>query len=283
MLSELCKGLGAACLIGCSTLAWATTADEIKQKLENNEPGAAYELGRAHPELLGDASFDFYFGIAALNAGSPGEGVLALERYVARYPDNPAGRFHLGRGYFIIGEDLRAREELESLYQQAGEEERAVIQQYLDAIWVRESRYRPAATAYLEGGIGYDSNINGGIDSGPVAGLPGFEILPGTTQEKESDTQALWAAGVQGSLPVTPGWAVYGGVHVNGKLNLGDGNDLTSNRPRCRLAAAIRKAAICIAAGSNGSRSGSTHNAIWTSARWSAAGSSARISSNCSA
>lgn len=100
-----------------------------------------------------------------------------------------------------------------------------MIQQYLDAIWVRESRYRPSASLYVEAGIGRDSNINGGIDSGPVAGLPGFEILPGTTQEKESDTQALWAAGVQGSLPVTPGWALYGGVHVNGKLNLGDGND----------------------------------------------------------
>ena len=32
--------------------------------------------------------FDFYFSIAALNAGAPGEGTLALERYLLQFPKN---------------------------------------------------------------------------------------------------------------------------------------------------------------------------------------------------
>lgn len=134
--------------------AWAVSADEIKSLLEQNKPQDAYQLGRASPQMLGDPSFDFFYGIAAIDAGHAGEGVLALERYILSYPANGDARFQLARGYFILGEDQRARDEFETLLPDSAGEQKAAAEHYLDAIRARESRYQPTAKAYVEAGVG---------------------------------------------------------------------------------------------------------------------------------
>ena len=64
------------CIISAST--FAASADDIKALLQAGNPREAYDTGKSHAEELGSPLFDFYFGIAALDAGVPGEGVLAL-------------------------------------------------------------------------------------------------------------------------------------------------------------------------------------------------------------
>lgn len=162
----------------------------------------AYDAAKSPPEELGTPLFDFYFGIAARNAGIPGEGVLALERYLLHFPDNRSALFHLARGYFILGEDDRAREEFSSLLTDAPGKERESIIDFLDAIRARESRYRPTSSAYVELGSGFDSNINSGISTGQVAGLPaGVIVVPGQSSERQSDFVGTLAVGGAAHLP----------------------------------------------------------------------------------
>ena len=65
--------------LGFGSIAHAqSTVEQMKALIGSGDDGAAYALGRAASAELGDPSVDFYFGIAAVSAGAPGEGTLAL-------------------------------------------------------------------------------------------------------------------------------------------------------------------------------------------------------------
>jgi len=200
----------------------AAPADDIKALLEKGDARAAYEQAKKHPDQFGDPAFDFYFGVAAINAGHAGEGVLALERYLLNFPGNLDARLELARGYFVLGEDARAREEFEAVSRlkpppavQAG------IDRFLDALRSRESRFRTTANFFLEVGLGYDSNINGGIGSANIV-LPAFGLVTVTQAGVEhSGTFTHLAAGGQITHPVAPGLSVFGGLGVESKLHHG--------------------------------------------------------------
>lgn len=210
--------------------AIAAPADNIKALLEENKPVEAFLTGKAQGDQYGDPAFDFFFGIAAIDAGHPGEGVLALERYLLNFPDNRSARFHLARGYFVLGEDLRSRDEFESLLVQAEGAERQAIERFLEAVRVRESRYSPSASAYLEVGIGLDSNVNGGLSGGATPNVPGIGNLPplagNSISAKEGDSFTAIAGGLQGIYPVAPGIALTGSIGFDARLHRGDQNDV---------------------------------------------------------
>ena len=208
------------CLLVAGVPVAAATVDDIETLLDRGKDREAYDAGRAAPDALGTPMFDFYFGIAALNAGAPGEGVLALERYLLHFPPNRSAAFRLARGYFILGEDQRAREEFSALASGASGADLDNINQFLDAIKARESRYRPTSSAFVELGAGYDTNINSGIRSGQVAGLPpGFIVAPGQSSEQQADGFSTNGMGVQGVYPVAPGVSLYGGSQLSGRFH----------------------------------------------------------------
>lgn len=210
------------CGIAVAQGVLAAPADEIKVLLEKGDARAAYEQGKKHPEQLGDPAFDFHFGVAAINAGHAGEGVLALERYLLTFPENAEARLELARGYFVLGEDARAREEFEAVTRlkpppavQAG------IDRFLDAIRSRESRFRTTANFFLEVGLGYDSNVNGGVGSANIV-LPAFGLVTvAQAGVEQSATFTHLAAGGQVTHPVAPGVSLFGGLGVESKLNHG--------------------------------------------------------------
>ena len=211
----------------CSTAVLAAPADDVKFLLEQGKDKEAYEAGQATPDALGTSLFDFYFGIAALNAGVPGEGVLALERYLLQFPDNRSALFQLARGYFILGEDDRSREEFTGLLSGVTGNDLTNINQFLDAIRARESRYKPTSSVYIELGGGYDSNLNSGIAAGQVAGLPqGFVVGPGQSSVRQADFFGTVAAGAQGVYPIAPGVSLYGGGQVSGRSYRQGNNDV---------------------------------------------------------
>jgi len=208
------------------TCAHAAVTEDIKALIEQGKPKEAYDLGKQSPQMLGDGAFDFFFGIAAIDGGAPGEGVLALERFLLQFPDNRSARFHIARGYYVLGEDQRAHGEFSDLLAEADEGEKIVIGKFLDAIRARESRYLPTAAFFLEAGAGYDSNINAGVRPGSVAGLPGFNVTASGVSAKEGDWFRTLAAGAQGTLPVAPGVMLYGGAQANGRWHGSSSNDI---------------------------------------------------------
>lgn len=209
-------GMVALSLAAMAAPVLAAPADDIKTMLDRGQAVEAYRFGKARPDQLGSPVFDFFFGIAAIDAGHPGEGVLALERYLLNFPDNRSARFQLARGYFVVGEDQRARDEFEALLPGAQGAEKATIERYIDTIRARESRYQPTASAWLEGGTGHDSNVNSGIGGTQISigGIP-VTINPTSTAIKAQDAFFTLAGGVQGNYPVAPGVALFGNVALD--------------------------------------------------------------------
>jgi hypothetical protein len=203
--------------------AYAAPVDDLKALLDDGKAAEAYAEAKKHPEQIGDPTFDFFYGVAAVATGNAGEGVLALERYLLAYPDNVTARLHLARGYFLLGEDARAREEFEALRQSSPPPDiAATIDRFLDAIRLRETRYRPSAGGYVELGVGNDSNVNSGI-SGSTAFLPTFGpvIISQNGQAIRTDFASVGAGGYV-SYPMAPGVALFGNAALEQKFN--DGN-----------------------------------------------------------
>ncbi len=212
--------LSALLWLACfSTALSAAPADDIKSLLEKKSAKEAYEFGKSRPDQLGDPAFDFYFGVAAIDSGHAGEGVLALERYVINFPDNQNAKLELARGYFVLGEDLRAREEFTAVLKtNPPRDVAATIERYLDAIRARESNYRTTAGAFLEYGSGYDSNVNGGIGNANV-NLPNFgQVTIDPTGVKAGAGFHQVTGGVNVNHPIAPGLALFGSAAADFKM-----------------------------------------------------------------
>ncbi len=156
------------------SLSAAATPEALRALLDRGKFGEAYRLGHESPGSLGQPAFDLPFGVAAIRAGHPAEGVLALERFLLNFPDHEAARLELARGYFALREDVRAREEFEAaLSRKPDPAVAALIEEFLEAIRARADRYQPTAMAYFTLGAGHDSNPRAGVDN-PEITLPVF-------------------------------------------------------------------------------------------------------------
>ena len=200
--------------------ACAAIPDEVKSMLEQGKAKEAYELGKQHPELLGDPVFDFYYGVAAIDSGNAGEGVLALERYIINFPGNTSARLELARGYYVLGEDTRAGEEFRKVLKtNPPEAVKFNIQRYLDAIRAREWRYKTSGVAFFEAGFGYDSNVNAGVSNANIT-IPVFGPVTVVSAGVKAHSRFEYvAAGGQLSQPVAPGVAVFGSGSYSAKFD----------------------------------------------------------------
>jgi hypothetical protein len=166
---------------------------------------------------LTEPAVDLWCGIAAVDSGRPAVGVLALERYTLRFPDDTRARLELGRAYFYAGDDRRARAEFEAvLATNPPPAVRIGIQRYLDALVPREGEYTTQVTGFLEAGGGYDSTVNAGVSQADI-GLPVLGPVTVIPSGVKRDDGFAWLAGaVQLNHPVAPGWWINGGAWGNG-------------------------------------------------------------------
>lgn len=213
-------GLALAC--SCQVSA-ATTAAQLRTLLESKQAQAAFDAAVASDDSLGEPEFDFYFGIAALETGHSAEAVLALERFTLRFPENLSARFHLGRAYFAAGEDDAAEREFAGLQNQKGEIGEGAAR-YLGAIQARKAKRQSQWSLYAEGGLGYDSNITTGIDSGTQPMVPGFGTLPiqpdASTGVAAADGFVFIGVGVNGSVPLDTDWRLLASLNVDSRTML---------------------------------------------------------------
>lgn len=213
----IAMAIAALCASGAAA---AVPAEDIRSLLGQNKYSEACQLGRQHSEELGNPAFDLNYGIACVDGGHPSEGVLALERYLLNFPNNAHARLGLARGYFVLGEDLRAREEFSTVSKlNPPADTQATIERYVDAIREREGNYQKTARFYVEGGVGSDSNVNGGIGNAnidlPVLG----NVQVNANGVRKGDTFNHAAVGGQITMPVAPGVSVLGGASIDSKLN----------------------------------------------------------------
>lgn len=162
--------------------AFADSLEELRDKVQDGEAQGAWAMAqRLEPELAGDPDFDFYYGLAAMQAGSPNHAVYALERVLAQQPGNARVRLELARALFESGNTRQARLLFEEVLAQtppSSVQDR--IRTYLQAIEATEKASRLSVSSFVGITAGYDSNINSATDVVfHDLGLFAFTLSPG--------------------------------------------------------------------------------------------------------
>lgn len=196
-------------LLGTSALAAVPKvqgkADKMLQDsqrlVETGKFAEAYTLMQPFEfEKSGDVTFDYLFGISAVNAGKPDRATLALERVEAIYPEFGDVRMWLGMAYFQTGDSARSKAAFTTLLTQKSlsEQSKATAVQYLDAIKQQEDAKQleidKAKQAYvigaLELGMGRDSNITTvASNSGGSSGTPASSGLAGNFAQLNANVE----------------------------------------------------------------------------------------------
>ena len=208
------------CIFLTAAVFPAAAADPVVEQaealLKQNRAAEAYALLSPHEDAMaGDPSFDYVFGVAALDAGHPDKATLALERVLAVQPNFAGARLDMGRAYFNLGDYPRARAEFNTvLGQNPPPAARQTIERYLAAIQEREKARDTLLTGFLELVGGYDSNVNNSTSQANVA-VPALGNLVFTLDASnvaKHDTYTMLAGGAEISHQFRPGIAAFAGA-----------------------------------------------------------------------
>ena len=169
-------GLLAVFLFAASNAASQdATLDRARTLIQTNQGAAAFQLlAPLEEQRAGNVEYDYLLGLAAIDAQQYTRAVFALERVLAVQPNHPQARAEIAKAYFLMGENKAARQEFESARRASPPEVAITIDQFLNALDSRERSRRSGVTAFLEAGVGADSNANAGTSATTfaIAGLP---------------------------------------------------------------------------------------------------------------
>ncbi len=170
--------------LGMQWSAYAADNDDlsaeqiIEEMTRLNNAGqfqAAYDLGyenlqNIELDLEGVSSFDFAYGLAALESGEPNEAVFALERVSATATQGvlrQRARLELARAYFVTN-NLTASENLFNtvLATNPPANVRQNIEAFLQLIEARRNQQSATFSWTIASAIGQDGNINSATSNG---------------------------------------------------------------------------------------------------------------------
>lgn len=217
-------GLLAVSLFSASiALAQDATLDRARALVQANQGRAAFDLlAPLEQQRAGDPEFDYLLGVAAIDAEQHTRAVFALERVLAVRPNHPQARAEIARAYFLMGENKAARQEFESVRRASPPEAVAItIDQFLNALDSRERSRRSGITAFLEAGLGTDSNANSATSSSTFAIplFPGLQFNLAPSAQKQKDEFFTLAGGVFGRYAIDNTWSVIGNATFDQRMN----------------------------------------------------------------
>jgi len=151
-------------LVGLSSHSFAFSVSQLQSLIDAGKYQEAYQLATENiAEHEGDPSFDFHYGVAAIDSGQVSEGVFALERVIFLQPQNQLAQLELARGYYLLQQYGKARALFTQVKQTAPPVRVATrIDQYLALIEAKTSLSATQFRAFVELLTGYDDNINSG-------------------------------------------------------------------------------------------------------------------------
>ncbi|MAC45535.1 tetratricopeptide repeat protein [Oceanospirillum beijerinckii] len=187
--------------------------NELKVLTEQGKSENAYNIASEHlEELEGTPLFDFYYGLAAVDSGHPGEGTMALERVLIQYPENDRVRLEYARGMYLLEDNEAAKQEFNTVLLKEPPEAVAIkIKRYLALIEKREQQYKVTKKVYAQITAGYDSNLN----SAPEDQLNRVELTDESLGKGDSYVQA--SAGATITKPMDKTYTLFAKGDVNHK------------------------------------------------------------------
>jgi tetratricopeptide (TPR) repeat protein len=192
--------------------------DEAMALLNTNKSSAAYALLEPQESArAGDAGYDFLLGLAALEVGQNTRAVFALERVLAMEPNNVRARAEIARAYLALGEVETARQEFETVQKQGVPADVSLtLDRYIAAARRVGDQNKPTVNGYVEGVLGYDTNVNVGPNRTSVV-IPGISSTPAILSNDgraNKDTYGQLGAGVNARVPVSKDVALLAGFSV---------------------------------------------------------------------
>ena len=108
----------------------------------------------------GDPSYDYLLGVSALDSGEFNAATLAFERVLAVNPNHAGARMDMARAYFELKDYGRATDQFNAVLTLSPPPNvKKVAEAYLEQIEAKLKARLPSFTAYVEGALGYDTNI----------------------------------------------------------------------------------------------------------------------------
>jgi opacity protein-like surface antigen len=204
--------------------------------LRSGQGRAAYAtLEPREKALAGLPQYDYLLGESALAAGEPTRSAFAFERCLSVEPMNGACRLGMARAHMSLSEVAGARQELTTIAQSAPPPEvQKVVADYLGLLSKAEDANQDSRlAAYIELGMGYNSNINSATSTREMA-LP---LLGGMVLQLSRDGRSRESGfgqatfNVQYSTPLATDWRFLLDANIAGTGNwvTHDYNTIVSN------------------------------------------------------
>lgn len=173
----------------------------------------------------GDPAFDYALGIAASDAGHYGEAIIALQRALAREPDNALARAELARAYALAGDIDTARAQFSTVVDDPTIPD-PVRQRFTGFVRQFDRQIKGGGSdisGFGEAAFGHDSNINSATQLTSIT-IPLFAALgPGTLgagARAQKDEFYDLSGGISGVSAVGRQDRIFGSVLGNFRDNL---------------------------------------------------------------
>ena len=218
--------IGSLALLATPTASHAVVDDLVRQAValsEKDQGRAAFDLlAPQETARAGDADFDLVFGIAANQAGEFNRAIFALERVVVTQPANARARAELARALFAVGDTVGARRLLSETKDQGVPVEVArTLDQFMQAIDRVEEAGRSSIKAFVDVGLGHDSNVNGAPANNVVAvpALGGLLVTLTPAGTKTASAFSTLGGGLSGRHVLDPRWSLLGNINAGWRWN----------------------------------------------------------------
>ena len=211
-----------------SSLAFAvqdSVLAEASKLIAKRDFSAAYLLLEPlEAERAGDIDYDYLFGVAGVESGNTTRGAFALERVLALDPSNKDARATMAKAHFMLGEVDASKAEFNNVLKQNPDvQTKKTIDKLLNAIDKIEGT-TTTFSAFLDGGLGWDSNISSapGINNIAVPVFGGALLNLGSSGKEKSDEFGTLAGGVSVRHPFSLNLSAFGSASANAKNNLSE-------------------------------------------------------------
>ena len=198
---------------------------EASKLINKRDFTAAYLLLEPlESERAGDTDYDYLLGVAGVESGNTTRGAFALERVLALDPAHKDARAEMAKAHFILGEIDASKAEFNNVLKQNPDAQtKKTIDKLLNAIDKIEGTTTTFG-AYLEAGLGWDSNVSSapGLNTVAVPLFGGALLDLGNGAKEKSDDFMNVAGGVSFRHPFNLHFSAFGSAGVNNKNNLSE-------------------------------------------------------------
>lgn len=218
----LLKPLSLAMLMATASAAFADDVLlQAERLLAQQKPGEAVQLlAPLEDDRAGDPDYDYLLGQALLESGDASNAVFAFERCLTAQPENGPCRVQMARTHLAMGETANARAELETIEAyNPPPQVRELVSKFLGAVTTREKQEKRQLGAWVQAGLGHDTNANSATDATQIAipnGAGGVVVFPLPAQNRSMESAfATFMTGGNFIYRHTPKVTSYGDLGLN--------------------------------------------------------------------